>query len=46
MSAREEVLGRIRTALGVRTAVPAVVPLYVGWSTIYTTPSWMTDTQN
>lgn len=27
-------------------AVPDVGPLKVGWSTIYTTPSWMTETQN
>ena len=27
-------------------AVPNVGPLKVGWSTIYTTPSWMTETQN
>ena len=27
-------------------AVPQVGPLKVGWSTIYTTPSWMTETQN
>ncbi len=27
-------------------AVPDVGPLTVGWSTIYTTPSWMTETQN
>ncbi|MCD6030617.1 MAG: sugar transporter substrate-binding protein [Thermomicrobiales bacterium] len=27
-------------------AVPDVGPLQVGWSTIYTTPSWMTETQN
>ena len=27
-------------------AVPDVGPLRVGWSTIYTTPSWMTETQN
>ena len=26
--------------------VPDVGPLKVGWSTIYTTPSWMTETQN
>lgn len=26
-------------------AVPDVGPLRVGWSTIYTTPSWMTETQ-
>jgi ribose transport system substrate-binding protein len=26
-------------------AVPNVGPLKVGWSTIYTTPSWMTETQ-
>ena len=26
--------------------VPDVGPLTVGWSTIYTTPSWMTETQN
>jgi ribose transport system substrate-binding protein len=27
-------------------AVPDIGPLTVGWSTIYTTPSWMTETQN
>ena len=27
-------------------AVPDLGPLKVGWSTIYTTPSWMTETQN
>jgi len=38
---RGHVLGQEATP-----AVPAVGPLKVGWSTIYTTPSWMTETQN
>ena len=33
-------------AQGATPAVPDVGPLKVGWSTIYTTPSWMTETQN
>ncbi len=33
-------------AQGATPAVPDVGPLRVGWSTIYTTPSWMTETQN
>ena len=32
-------------AQGATPAVPNVGPLKVGWSTIYTTPSWMTETQ-
>jgi ribose transport system substrate-binding protein len=41
--------GQIRDrafAQGATPAVPDVGPLKVGWSTIYTTPSWMTETQN
>lgn len=40
--------GRIRGAFAqdATPAVPDVGPLKVGWSTIYTTPSWMTETQN
>ncbi len=40
--------GWIRGGLA-QVASPAVVnvgPLKIGWSTIYTTPSWMTETQN
>jgi ribose transport system substrate-binding protein len=33
-------------AQGATPAVTDVGPLKVGWSTIYTTPSWMTETQN
>jgi ribose transport system substrate-binding protein len=38
-----------RAAVWAQDATPAVAavgPLKVGWSTIYTTPSWMTETQN
>jgi ribose transport system substrate-binding protein len=41
--------GKVRDrafAQGATPAVPDVGPLKVGWSTIYTTPSWMTETQN
>ena len=41
--------GQVRAdafAQGATPAVPDVGPLKVGWSTIYTTPSWMTETQN
>jgi ribose transport system substrate-binding protein len=41
--------GQVRSgafAQGATPAVPDVGPLKVGWSTIYTTPSWMTETQN
>ena len=39
--------GRLTTLAQEATpAVPDVGPLRVGWSTIYTTPSWMTETQN
>ena len=41
--------GRLRleaVAQDATPAVPDVGPLKVGWSTIYTTPSWMTETQN
>lgn len=39
--------GRLTTwAQEATPAVPDVGPLKVGWSTIYTTPSWMTETQN
>ena len=37
---------RPRVCQGATPAVPDVGPLKVGWSTIYTTPSWMTETQN
>jgi ribose transport system substrate-binding protein len=36
----------IASAQDATPAVPDVGPLKVGWSTIYTTPSWMTETQN
>lgn len=36
----------LAAAQGATPAVPDVGPLKVGWSTIYTTPSWMTETQN
>jgi ribose transport system substrate-binding protein len=42
-------VGQVRDrafAQGATPAVPDVGPLKVGWSTIYTTPSWMTETQN
>jgi ribose transport system substrate-binding protein len=41
--------GRVRLdalAQDATPAVPKLGPLKVGWSTIYTTPSWMTETQN
>ena len=41
--------GQIRNDVFAQEATPAVPdvgPLKVGWSTIYTTPSWMTETQN
>src|SRR5215213_838677 len=41
--------GKVRDrafAQGATPAVPDVGPLKVGCSTIYTTPSWMTETQN
>ena len=39
-------LGFDATAQEATPDVPDVGPLTVGWSTIYTTPSWMTETQN
>ena len=41
--------GQVRNGVLAQEATPAVPdvgPLRVGWSTIYTTPSWMTETQN
>src|SRR5215211_4180318 len=40
--------GKVRDrafAQGATPAVPDVGPLKVGWSTIYTTPSWMTEAE-
>ena len=40
------VSSRRRVCSRATPTVPDVGPLKVGWSTIYTTPSWMTETQN
>ena len=49
LAAAVSAAGHGRLAVWAQEATPAMAdlgPLRVGWSTIYTTPSWMTETQN